>query len=212
MPTQKYTLKDGTPISGVTTIISNLGWNKQALLFWANQEGLAGRNHRDTSQKAADAGTIGHYLIECDIKSMKPDLSKFPKDLIDKGETAYLNFLQWKKTVNFNLVHSELSLISEKYKYGATIDCIAWVNDELALVDWKTGNGVYDDHKIQLAAYKRIYEENSKNILAGGIYCIRIDKETAGYDMKYRHDYPNAWQTFLYLLEIHNLKKLVGKE
>jgi len=40
------------------------------------------------------------------------------------------------------------------------VDCIAMINDQLALFDWKTGNGVYDDHKIQLAAYKSLWEEN----------------------------------------------------
>ena len=79
MPTIDYRLKDGSRISGTTTIISqNLGWNKQALMYWANQEGLSGRNHRDTAQRAADAGTIGHYLIDCDIKGIQPDTSKIP--------------------------------------------------------------------------------------------------------------------------------------
>jgi len=57
-------------------------------MYWANQEGLAGRNHRDTSQKAADAGTIGHYLIECDIKGILADTSQYPADLVDLAEMA----------------------------------------------------------------------------------------------------------------------------
>jgi len=214
MPTQIYRLKDGTRIPGTTTVISqNLGWNKQVLMWWANQEGLAGRNHRDTSQQAASAGSIAHLLIECDIKGIKPDTSKYPKELIDLAETSYLNFLHWKDSVKFKLIHSEISLISETYKYGATIDCIAEINGQLALLDWKTGNGVYEDHKIQLAAYKNIWEEiYPDKPLNGGIYCLRIDKETAGWDMKFRQGFPNSFNVFLKLLEIHQIKKLVEKE
>lgn len=213
MPTQPYKLKDGTRVPGVTTIISNLGWNKQALMYWANQEGLAGRNHRDTSQRAADAGTIGHYLIECDIKGELADTSQYPQELVDLAETSYINFLTWKDSVQFRPVNSEVSLVSEKYGYGGTIDCIAIINDQLALFDWKTGNGVYDDHKIQLAAYKSLWEENYPDKpIVGGIYCLRIDKETAAWDMKYRQAFPNAWKVFLNLLEIYKLKKIVEKE
>ena len=111
MPTIDYRLKDGTRIQGVTTIISqNLGWNKQQLMWWANQEGLAGRNHRDTAQRAADAGTIGHYLIDCDIKGIQPDTTKFPPELLQKGETCFLNFLVWKKMVNLRPVKTEINL------------------------------------------------------------------------------------------------------
>lgn len=213
MPTQPYKLKDGTRVPGVTTIISSLGWNKQALMYWANQEGLAGRNHRDTSQRAADAGTIGHLLVECDIKGIKPDVSKYPLELISLAETSYLNFLSWKDGVKFQPVNSEMSLVSEKHGYGGTIDCIAIINNQLALFDWKTGNGVYDDHKIQLAAYKSLWEENHPDEpIIGGIYCLRIDKETAAWDMKFRQGFPNAWKVFLNLLEIYKLKKIVEKE
>jgi hypothetical protein len=182
-------------------------------MYWANQEGLAGRNHRDTSQKAADAGTIGHYLIECDIKGILADTSQYPSELVDLAETSYINFLAWKDSVQFNPVNSEVSLVSEKYGYGGTIDCIAIINDQLALFDWKTGNGVYDDHKIQLAAYKSLWEENHPDEpIIGGIYCLRIDKETAAWDMKFRQSFPNAWKVFLNLLEIYKLKKIVEKE
>jgi len=213
MPTIPYKLKDGTRISGSTTIIANLGWNKSVLMWWANQEGLQGRNHRDTSQKAADAGTIGHYLIECDIQNKKPDLSQYSKDLIDKAETCYLNFLQWKESVKFELMQSEVSIVHEQLQYGSTIDCIGMCNGKLSLIDWKTGSGVYEDHKIQLASYKHNWEFNYPDqLLEGGIYCIRINKETAGYDMKWRQDYPESWKVFQHLLEIHNLKKLVSRE
>ena len=104
MPRINYKLKDGTRIPGTTTPIGDLGWNKNQLMYWSWQQGQDGKNFRDTSQKAMDAGTLGHYLIESDIKQIKPDLSIYSQDLIDKAETCYLNFLQWKESVKFILL------------------------------------------------------------------------------------------------------------
>ncbi len=216
MPTIPYKLKNGTKVSGVTTITSgNLGWNKQALMYWANQEGLAGRNHRDTAKKAADAGTIGHYLIDCDIKRHKPDLSQFKDadaDTISKGETCLLNFLEWKKVVNLRVHKTEINLVSEKYHYGLTPDCIGYVTDKLSLIDWKTGNGIYEDMLIQLAAYKQGWEENNPDMpLTGGYHLLRIGKDNADFHHHHWGELSEAWETFLHLLSLHNLHSVLKK-
>lgn len=213
MPTIKYINEKGEKLSGVTTIISqNLGWNKQQLMYWANQEGLAGRNHRDTAQRAADAGTLGHYLIDCDIKGIPPDTSKFPKEILEKGETCYLNFLEWKKMVNLRVVATEVNLVSEIYQYGLTPDCIGTVTEKLALIDWKTGNGLYPDHLIQLAAYKQGWEENHPEMpLSGGFHLLRIDKETAAFHHHHWGELSEAWEAFKYLLGLHTLNKKIKR-
>jgi hypothetical protein len=209
MPTINYTLKDGTKIPGVTTVIGqNLGWNKGALMGWAYNQGKAGLPMRDTAQKAAEAGTIGHYLIDCEIKGVNPETSTYPKELLDKAETAYLNFLEWSKMVAFKSIATEIHLVSEEYQYGATPDCIAEIQGKLCLLDWKTGNGVYEDHIIQLAAYRQAWEENKPELpLDGGFHLLRIDKETAAFDHHFRHALPEAFKAFLHLLALHGLKK-----
>ena len=211
MPTIDYRNAKGEKIPGVTTVIGqNLGWSKGALMGWAYNQGKEGKPLRETAQKAADAGTIGHYLIDCEIRGVKPDTSQFAKELLDKGETAYLNFLEWKKIVSFKPIATEIHLVSEEYQYGATPDCIAEVNGKLCLLDWKTGNGVYEDHIIQMAAYRHVWEENKPELpLEGGFHLLRIDKETAGFDHHFRHALPEAFSAFLHLLALHGLKKKI---
>lgn len=214
MPTIPYKNKAGKRVSGTTTIISkNLGWNKQPLMYWAWNEGVEGRNFRDTSQKAADAGTIGHYLIDCDIKNIKPDIAKFPKELLDLGETCYLNFLEWKKMVNLRVCATEVNLVSEVYQYGATPDCIGYVTDKLSLIDWKTGNGVYPDMLLQLAAYRVAWEENSitNEKLDGGFHLLRIGKENASFHHHHWGALPQAWEAFKACLELNELEKVLKK-
>jgi hypothetical protein len=213
VPTIPYKLKDGTKIVGTTTAENNIGWNKGALMWWANQEGLAGRNHRDTSQKEADAGTVAHYMIDCNIKGLSPNLLPYPQELIDKAETCYLNFLEWKKMVNLRVHKTEINLVSEKYKYGGTPDCIGYVTDKLALLDWKTGSGVYPEMLIQCMAYKQLWEENHPDMpLDGGFHLLRISKEDAAFDHLYRHAIPEAWEAFQCALKLHELHKVLKKK
>jgi hypothetical protein len=212
MPTIPYKTKEGNRVSGVTTIIGqNLGWNKQQLMYWANQEGLAGRNHRDTSQKAADAGTIAHYLIECDIKRTQPVLT-YDKELIDKAETCLLNFLHWKDMVNFEPITTELSLVSEIYGYGGTLDCPARIKGQVCLFDWKSSSGTYADYWIQMSAYVNLWNETQPEPLTGGVYLLRIDKEGASWDFHFKQDLSEYFKAFQHLLALHNLKKQLEKK
>ena len=214
MPTIPYKLKDGTRVSGVTTIHGqNLGWNKEPLMFWANKVGQEGKSHRDVAGKEADAGTCGHALIDAHIKKKKIDTSIYPTEILAKGETCFLNFLEWEKMVNLRIHATEINLVSEVYKFGGTPDCIGYVTDNLALIDWKTGSGVYEDMLLQLAAYKVLWEENNPEMpLTGGFHLLRIGKEDASFHHHHWHSLPEAWEAFQHCLALHNLHKLLKKK
>jgi hypothetical protein len=212
MPTILYRNKQGDRIPGTTTIISsNLGWNKQPLMYWAWKQGTEGKNFRDTTQEAADSGTVAHYLIDCHLHNKKPEgLEKYPAEIISKAETAFINFLTWCDMVKFRVFSTEINLVSEKYQYGATPDLIAWINDKLCLCDYKTGSDIYADHLIQAAAYEQCWNENNPdNPITGGYHGLRFDKETAGFDHKHRIDLSLAWEAFELLLKLHKLQKKI---
>lgn len=213
MPTIPYKNAVGQRVSGVTTIISgNLGWNKQALMYWAWNEGMDGRDFRQSRDKAADAGTIGHYLIDCHVHNREPETKAFDPALLDLAETCLLNFITWADMFAFHPLETEIHLVSEKHQYGATPDCVALVNGKLSLLDWKTGNGVYADHLIQLAAYKAAWEEvNSNRPLIGGFHLLRIGKEDASFHHHHWAAIPEAWIAFQHLLELNRLKKKLEK-
>lgn len=213
MPTIPYKNAKGEKLSGVTTIISgNLGWNKQPLMYWANQMGQQGKSHRDVAQEAANAGTIAHYLIECDIKGRKPDTSQYQKALVDQAETAFINYLEWRESVYLEPIEVEPHLISERYQFGATPDVIARIKGKISLPDWKTGNGTYEDHLIQLAAYKVAWEENHPDMpIEGGFHLIRTGKAIPMFDYKWRGELPGAWEAFEHALGLHNLHKQLKK-
>jgi hypothetical protein len=215
MPTIAYYNERKVRLSGVTGIIGgNLGWSKDALNIWNYNRGYEdGRLGKDQSYRkaiteAGDAGTIAHYLIECDLKGIQPDTDAFDKALLGLAETAYLNFLEWKASVGFKTVAIEPHLISEKHQYGLTPDCLAEIRSKLSLFDWKSGNGVYEDMLIQLEAYRHGWDENHPdNPITGGYHLVRLDKTSGAFTYYYRDALPGAWEAFLALLQLHNVHK-----
>jgi hypothetical protein len=214
IPTQVYRV-NGVRVPSVTTVIGqNLGWSKDALLWWANQEGLQGRNHRETSNKAADAGTLGHGMVEREVKNLEPiDLGPYSEDLRSKAVRAYMAWGKWRDSVDFHLLASEISLVSRSWGYGGTLDIVAMVQGQRALVDLKTGNGVYADHIIQLSAYQQLWSETHPDEPLDKIILLRLGKDDGEFD-------PHTWdasdERFIYglgvfhhLLAIHPCKKIL---
>ena len=211
MATIPYKNAAGKRIAGVTTIIGNIGWGREQLMYWAWNEGIEGRNYRDTKQEAADSGTIAHSFIEAHLRGKEyvPSLDINP-DIVSKAEKAFQNFLHWKSMVDFRILSLEEHLVSERYQYGATPDCIAVINGKNCLFDWKASNGIYESYLIQVSAYKVVWEEVHSDILIdGGHYLYRMDKESAAWTLHYWEDLSLAWEAFLCAKKLHDLKKLI---
>ena len=213
MPRIPYKTKDGKRVCGVTTIIENLGWNKNQLMYWAWNEGIEGRNYKDTSGRMATAGTIAHYLIECDIKKRKPEISSYEKSLIKLAKRSFKNYLEWKGLVHFkpySFEETEIHLVSEKYRCGGTPDRIADINEKLSIYDWKTSNGVYPEMIIQLEAYRHLWDEiHPDNKITGGLHLLRVGKTDASFHYHHWQSVPEAWKIYKMLLKIHKSHKIL---
>jgi hypothetical protein len=200
-----YLSANGERLPSVTSIISqNLGWNKQALLSWANECGLEGKRHREVSGQAAKAGKLCHAMIEHHLKGEFFDTSGYDEEVLQKAQTGFNNFLSWESEVDLTPVATEKPLVSEKYRYGGTPDYIGTVNGELALVDWKTSERVFPDMLVQLAAYAALWEENYQP-LTGGFHILCLGKESATFSPHHFEALSAAMDTFLHLLALHQL-------
>ena len=223
MPTIPYRNEDGEKLSGVTTIIGgNLGWNKQALMWWANQQGLEGKSHRDKT--AAETGTLCHALIEAEIWArLKQSILKVANEIeglkktltteqIDMARQGLENFKKWADMSRFQPLYTEPHLVSEKYQYGATPDLIATIGEEVVLFDWKTSGGTYEDMLVQLSAYKAIWEEVHPDMPIKGIHLLRIGKADASFHHHYWQKLDEEWEVFKCQLKTHNLHKIIKKK
>ena len=205
-----YKNKEGVRIPSVTTVISQWGIKTQALLHWAWNQGEQGIPLYE--KKEAEVGTIAHAMIEADIKGKDVDLSDYPVEMLEQANICYENFKTWKDKHNFNPIETEIRLISEEYQYGGTIDCIARVDGKLAIIDWKTGKEVYEDHIIQIVSYEKLWNENfPEYLIDGGYHILRTGKEIASFSYNWYGEFPGAWDAFLHLRALYDLAKEIKR-
>jgi hypothetical protein len=202
MPAINYRNKAGQKLKGVTTILSLL--NKPALIGWAYNRGKDGVPLYESRDKAASAGTLAHLYVEHHLKDLpEPSKDGYAPDEVEKAESCYIAFLEWEKAHQFKMVHSELSLVSESYQFGGTIDIGAIVND-LGIVDIKTSSDVYFTMRVQVAAYGVLWNEQFLTTPIKGYHILRLgDKGDFSH-----HYWPNLnaeWEVFKHLLAIQQI-------
>src|SRR3990167_8182775 len=96
---QRYKTSAGAPCPGVTTILGVMA--KPQLVRWANKIGLDGYEVDKWVDALARIGTLIHYMVECDIKGVKPDFSDYSPNEINAAETAFIKWLMWRDKNNF---------------------------------------------------------------------------------------------------------------
>lgn len=176
---------------GVTTALGVID-KSQGLLPWAI--GLAldyVKEHRDMlesdpqevyqqAQKqaeteknvAADIGKQIHEWCEAYIKNQTLALPDNPKVL-----QGVMSFIDWAHERKVKFLSSERIVYSKEYDFIGTLDMEIEIDGKRYLGDIKTGNNLYPEVKLQLAAYLMADVEESKRIYAGR-WALRVSKET----------------------------------
>ena len=75
------------------------------------------------------------------------------------------------------------------HAYAGTIDAVAIKGDELVIVDWKTSNGLYAEHMLQVAAYARALK-NATGMPVNEAWIVRFPRakpETGEPDFNWVH-------------------------
>lgn len=204
-----YKTADGKRVPGTTTVLSVLA--KPHLIKWANDLGLNGIDSTKYTDKMATIGTIAHYLVECHCKSEKPNLDAYSKEEINLAENAFISFLEWEKDKEVEYLHNELVLVSEAYKYGGTIDCVAKINGVMTLLDFKTGKAIYPEMLIQLAAYRKLLTENGYFVTEMRILRIGRD-ESEGFEERKETGLWTHWELFKHLRAVYELNKAINRK
>ena len=207
MPTPKsgYFLKDGTKVPSVTTIIGPYG-DPGGLMHWAWALGKEGKDYRQARDKAADIGTIAHAAIEAHCKGEPFEFVGEP-DVVDKARKAFENFKTWFDGSNLIATHTEVGLVSEKYRFGGTLDAILF-GKKRTLGDWKSSNKTGPKMLMQVAAYGKLWAEHHPNEpLDGGYDLLRVDKKNGDFKHMHWDELDRAWDAFLHLRALYDINK-----
>jgi len=175
----------GKRVPGVTTICGIM--DKPALVSWANRMGLEGIDTRSYVDSLAGAGTLAHYLVECDFRNVDPDpdvLREYAPADMDRAENSLLSYYEWRKVHVVTPIANEIQLVSEKLQVGGTCDIYAEVDTTKTLIDIKTCKALYgttDEKWTQVAGYYLIMEENGYHV--DEVYILRIGRdESEGFE------------------------------
>jgi len=202
----RYYLRDNTLVPGVTTI-TKLIVNKDALINWAYQCGLKGIDPAKYRDEKSDAGSLAHAMILAHLKGEEVDTTEYSQHVIDLAENSFLSYLEWEKGHKIEVIFAEEPLVSEKYRYGGTPDLFCNLDGIPTLVDYKTGKDIYDEHYLQVAAYKQLLIEN-KIGFPERCMIINIPRtEDERFRVEFVADTENYWLQFYHLLMYYWAKR-----
>lgn len=206
-PSKGYFDSQGNRLPGVTTVLNAWGGNKGALMYWSWNLGMQGIDYKKVSQEAADIGTIAHEMVEADMHGKILDTSKYPPDLVDKAENAFIAFLDWKKLVDYQVVATEISLIDEELGYAGTLDHVL-IKGKLAMADLKTSKAVYGEYWAQVASYGHLWNKaHPDKPIEGGYYILQIGKEDGSFSYHHKINIDKYFEFFKYLLGAYKIAK-----
>lgn len=211
MPTAKlgYFLKSGERVPSVTTVLNRFK-DAGGLIHWAWEMGKAGKDYREERDKAADAGTLAHDAVESWIKGKSFSFQGQP-ETVAKAQKAFGAFLEWADQTQLKATHTEMPLVSEKYRFGGTFDALL-IKGKRSMGDWKTSGRVYGEYLAQVAAYGLLWEENFPNEpIDGGYHLLRFDKEYGDFHAHWWGELEAGKRFFLNVREAYEDDKELKK-
>jgi len=170
----------GIKVPSVTTILGRFK-NSTGLIIWSNGLGLKGLKYHEQLKIAADIGTSLHQLAELYVTEQHYEMP---------GEevlaSCFKKFISWWEEFSkeeLEIIFTEKSYCCRKYKFGGTADLLVKKKGEYILIDFKTSKAVYDDHLVQMSAYRFMIEEQDE---------IQIDKFILSKVWKRIWRFPNS--------------------
>ena len=200
------------PFPSVTTVLGII--NKPALVPWARNmalesvretlyehldeavesewvEGIIEQARRRPDQirdQAADFGTQAHILIEQIIQGLEPEI---PAEM----EPVVQSFTTWRQDAGLDIQLTETMVYSGKYSYAGSMDAVAYRSGQLVALDWKTSNGLYPEHLLQVAAYAKALEEMSGESVTEA-WAVRFGKKEPEFEVRKVADLDTAFNAF----------------
>ena len=138
--------------------------------------------------QAAGFGTLAHELIDRIIQGSEPEV---PPEL----EAVLNNFLAWRASSGMDIRLSEAMVYSEKHRYAGAVDAIAYRDGKLIVLDWKTGNGIYPEYGLQVAAYAKALEEMTGEPV-GEAWTVRLGRTGPDFESQRVVDLDRAFISF----------------
>lgn len=204
---RRYRTADGQSIPGVTTVTGLL--SKPGLVRWANKLGLQGIDAAAYTERTARVGSLAHAMIQAELQGTAFDCPGSDPAELEQAGRILEEFRAWRAERSLRPVHCERSFVSQRLRYGGTVDCYCILDGKPVLLDFKTGRSIYGEYFVQLAAYARLLGEQGYPVEE--LRILRLGRE-GGESAEERcvTDTDKWFRIFESLLNVYYLKKELG--
>ena len=134
--------------------LSGTGWDESQALK------NAGGNRGSKVHKAIENLVAGEVVRMND--KYKNNSTGNEEELTVEEYQAIMSFANWANKVKPKFLSSEITVVSKEYGYAGTVDCVAEIDGQVWIIDWKTSQNIWPEMEIQISAYKNALCEMKK--------------------------------------------------
>lgn len=135
----------------VTTILKAYPKGVGFERYLANQESY--ESSREILKAAGSRGTNVHEATEL----LEAGQMLHRGNYTDEEWKMLIGFIQFHKDMNPEIIHTEISIVSDTLQTAGTIDRIYKIDGEYVLLDIKTSKAVHKNYWLQTAAYWNMF-------------------------------------------------------
>lgn len=176
LDTRFYLTDTGNYVPSVTTILDCYP-KPPSFYDWLKKVGEDADTIRD---QAGDRGSTVHKLTE------RYDAGEEINLIDEAGNIDYKlaewsmfeRYVEFRRRFEFEVIHSELNLISDKLGFAGTLDRVIKFQGRNLLIDIKTSNSLYDHFWLQMAAYKQLLAEVQPDLKIDGYAVLWLNAQT----------------------------------
>lgn len=175
-----------------------------AYMTTLNQRIGTTKAHERVSQKALDAGSAAHSLIEWNLRrELGQKVGPEPR-VSGESANAFAQYEAWRASVDLKPMAIEQTIWHSHDRYAGTLDLLARVDGRIAVIDFKTSSGIYDEYYLQVAAYGIALNWMGHGPAECG-YIVRLPKRVDdGFQVEEVNDFPTHYATFLHAVSLYN--------
>lgn len=132
--------------------------------------------------EAGDKGSKVHNAIERMLDGVEVKMEdKFYSKLSDADEeltaeeyTALYAFKEWFDKEKPEILMKESTVVSKKYNFAGTVDCVAKLGGDIYILDWKTSQNIWPSMEAQLSSYKQALKEMGKSVSKAKLAILQL--------------------------------------
>ncbi len=196
---ERFYTKDGKTFYPSVTTVLDVYPKGFGYIQWLKD---MGSNAGEVLARAGEQGTKVHNAIERYLNGEEVLWATDGKAKYTELEWQMIQrFVEFWDTYKPKIIAGpEITVISDKRKVGGTIDIVCEIAGEIWLIDYKTSNGIYRTHELQLAAYCNIWNDaysinpNSTNPIIDRTGDLWLKSRTRGPDKTGKKMQGAGWQ------------------